>query len=88
MSPQVLAALRVDASDQLSEFALVHDAFELQSLGASSCPDARRLASTGVVVVQPGRDGALVVVLLTRRELRDAQHSEAHYSISTHLWVE
>jgi len=38
---EVLAALRVDASDQLSELAFVQHAFELQSLGASSCPDAR-----------------------------------------------
>ena len=83
---QLLLGVRVDAADQPPELALVHDAFELERPGAPAGPDAGRLAAARVVVVEAGRDGALVVALLARRELRDAQH-DRHYSISTHLWV-
>ena len=46
-------------------------------LRAAAGPDARRLAVALVVLVEPGGDRALVVALLPRRELRDAQHDTA-----------
>src|SRR3954453_14518451 len=84
---QLLLGVRMEATDQPAELALVHDAFEPERLCAPTDPDAGRLATTGVVVVETCCDGAFVVALLTRRELRDAQH-DGHYSTSTHLWVE
>ena len=71
--------VRVEAADQPAELALVHDAFELELACAPACPDAWRLAAARVVVVEAGGDGAFVVALLARRELRDAQHS-GHYN--------
>ena len=62
------------AADQPPELALVDDPFELELGRATADPDARRLAAAGVVVVDPGGDGALVVGLLARRELRHREH--------------
>ena len=59
----------------VSQLAVLDDAFEPERqrrLCRSRCPgDSPR---PGVVVVDPGGDGALVVALLARRQLCDAQH--------------
>src|SRR3954465_13613837 len=65
----------MEAADQPAELAFVHDAFELERSGASTDPDPRRLAAPSVVVVEACCDGAFIVALLARRELRDAQHN-------------
>ena len=71
---QPLAALRVVAADERAELPVLDDSLEPERGRATSGPDARRLAPTGVVVVDSGRDRPLVVALLPRRQLRDAQH--------------
>ena len=71
---ELLLGVRVDAADQPAELALMHEAVELELTAPRPGPDAGRLAAARVVVVEPGGDGALVVALLPRRELRDAQH--------------
>ena len=79
MPAQLFLGVRVDAANQPAEFPLVHEPLQLELSGAAARPDAGRLAAARVVVVEPRRDRALVVALLPRRELRDAQHS-GHYS--------
>jgi len=71
---ELLPARRVDATNELGELAVLDDALEAELGRAASGPDAGRLAATGVVVVEAGGDRALVVELLPRRQLGDAQH--------------
>src|SRR5262249_22964995 len=72
---QLLAGKGVVAANQRAELAVLDDALEAERGGAAAGPDARRPAAASVVVVDPGRDGALVVALLPRRQLRHAQHA-------------
>ena len=58
---QPLAAQRVVAADERAELPVLDDALEPERGRATSGPDARRLAAAGVVVVESGRDRALVV---------------------------
>jgi len=50
-----------------SEVAVVDDADEAETRGTAAGPDSRRLATTGVVVVQTASDLLLVVGLLSER---------------------
>ena len=65
---------RMLAADQPPQLALADDAVELELRRTTADPDAGRLAAARVVVVDPGSDGALVVGLLARRQLRHRQH--------------
>jgi hypothetical protein len=86
--PQPLAARWVEAAQKRPHLSLLDDARESELLGAAPCPHARRLATTGVVVVQAAGDLLLVVGLLPDRQLGHAQHAAplAHpNSAETHM---
>src|SRR5205814_130044 len=59
-SSQPFVSRRIDASQQRSEVPVLDDADEAERLSAAPRPDARRLAATGVVVVDAKRDLLLV----------------------------
>src|SRR5581483_768476 len=87
---QPLLGQRVDAADERSKLPVLHDPFESEDGGSAACPDARRLAAAGVVLVEPGRHRSLVVRLLPRRELCDRKHTASlasvrHFCIRMHL---
>src|SRR5215218_4826215 len=71
---QPLRVRRVGAAQQGAEVAVLDDADQAEPRGSAAGPDPRRLAATGVVVVQPAGDLLLVVGLVAQRQLRDAQH--------------
>jgi hypothetical protein len=56
VAAQALRALGVKATDEFAELALLDHAFELERRRAPAGPDARRLAASGVVVVEGRRD--------------------------------
>ena len=74
MPPKPLASERIQAANESPKLPVLDDAFETQSGSAAPCPHPRRLAASGVVVIEARRHRALVVRLLARRELRDRQH--------------
>jgi hypothetical protein len=74
---QPVAARRVEAAKKRAELAVVDDASDPKRLAAAPCLDPRRLAPTGVVVVETAGDLLLVVGLLADRELGHAQHGDA-----------
>jgi len=60
---------RITPVDQPPKLPLLNDAVKLELHRSQPCPHAGRLTSAGVVVLQPARDRALVVRLLTGRQL-------------------
>ena len=72
---QTRLARGVDPTKQRPEVAVSNDTREPERRAHRACPDPRRLATAGVVVVQAVGDLLLVVGLLPQRQLRHAQHA-------------
>ena len=68
---KLVPRFRILAAHERAELALLHLPLEPEAGRAPTRPDAGRLAPAGVVVVQAGGHGALVVALLPRGQLRD-----------------
>src|SRR5215218_8838030 len=62
--------------DQPPKLSFADHALELELRRPAANPDPRRLAATGVVVVDTARDRALVVRLLARRQLRHGEYRD------------
>ena len=90
MLPQLLIGEGMNAADQRPELPVLDDPFEAELRRAAPEPDPRRLAPSGVVIVEARRHRSLVVGLLAWGELRDGEHATTlagygHFSIGMHL---
>jgi hypothetical protein len=79
--PQHLAGRRVAPLEQRAQLTAAGRAVEAQRLGATAGPLPRRLAAHRVVVLGAARDLALVVILVSGRELAQAHH-DGHREIA------